>query len=56
MKLEDLSKSLDKILSKCTICPHKCRVNRKIGLTIPTVFNTGGYDNPQIIKMLNGTV
>ncbi len=160
MKLENLSKSLDKILSKCSICPHKCRVNRKIGekgfciagyepvisstmphhgeeppisgsrgsgtifftycnmkcvycqnyqisqehegreisisaltdtmlklqtkgchninfvsptiwipqivkaltiarkmgLTIPIVFNTGGYDSPQIIKMLNGVV
>jgi len=160
MKLKNLSKSLDKILSKCTICPHKCSVNRKkgekgfckagyqpvvssamphhgeeppisgtrgsgtifftycnmkcvycqnyqisqehegrensisaltdtmlklqtkrchninfvsptiwipqivkaltiarkMGLTIPTVFNTGGYDSPQIIKMLNGAV
>ena len=160
MNLEDLSELLDKILSKCTICPHKCKVNRKKGergfcdagykpvvssavphhgeeppisgsrgsgtifftycnmkcvycqnyqisqeregrkvstqdiadimlklqaegchninfvsptiwipqivealsiakkngLTIPTVFNTGGYDNPQLIKMLNGVV
>jgi putative pyruvate formate lyase activating enzyme len=160
MNLEDLSELLDKILSKCTVCPHKCKVNRKKGergfcdagykpvvssavphhgeeppisgsrgsgtifftycnmkcvycqnyqisqeregrkvstqdiadimlklqaegchninfvsptiwipqivealsiakkngLTIPTVFNTGGYDNPQLIKMLNGVV
>ncbi len=160
MDLEDLSKLLDKILSKCTICPHKCKINRKKGergfcgagyepvvssamphhgeeppisgnrgsgtifftycnmkcvycqnyqisqeregrkvstqdiadiilklqaegchninfvsptiwipqivealsiakkngLTIPTVFNTGGYDNPQLIKMLSGAV
>ena len=160
MNLEDLSKLLDKILSKCTICPHKCKVNRKKGergfcgagykpvvssamphhgeeppisgirgsgtifftycnmkcvycqnyqisqeregrkvstqdiadimlklqaegchninfvsptiwipqiiealsiakkngLTTPTVFNTGGYDNPQLIKMLSGVV
>lgn len=160
MNLEDLSESLDKILNKCTICPHKCKVNRKKGekgfcgagyepvvssavahhgeeppisgsrgsgtifftycnmkcvycqnyqisqehegrkvsiqdladtmlklqagschninfvsptiwipqivkalsiarkkgLAVPTVFNTGGYDNPQLIKMLNGAV
>lgn len=160
MNLEDLSESLDKILNKCTICPHKCKVNRKKGekgfcgagyepvvssavahhgeeppisgsrgsgtifftycnmkcvycqnyqisqehegrkvsiqdladtmlklqaegchninfvsptiwipqivkalsiarkkgLAVPTVFNTGGYDSPQIIKMLNGAV
>jgi len=160
MNLEDLSELLDKILSKCTVCPHKCKVNRKKGergfcdagykpvvssamphhgeeppisgnrgsgtifftycnmkcvycqnyqisqehegrkvstqdiadimlklqaegchninfvsptiwipqivealsiakkngLTIPTVFNTGGYDNPQLIKMLNSVV
>lgn len=29
---------------------------RKKGLTVPTVFNTGGYDNPRIIKMLNGII
>ena len=160
MKLEKISAILDKILSKCVICPHKCRINRKKeekgfcnagykpvissamshhgeeppisgssgsgtifftycnmkcvycqnyqisqeyegtkisipsladtmlklqttgchninfvsptiwipqivkalsiarkkGLTIPTVFNTGGYDNPRIIKMLDGVI
>jgi putative pyruvate formate lyase activating enzyme len=29
---------------------------RKKGLTVPTVFNTGGYDNPGIIKMLDGII
>lgn len=29
---------------------------RKKGLTIPTVFNTGGYDRPGIIKMLDGII
>ena len=29
---------------------------RKNGLSIPTVFNTGGYDSPEIIKMLEGTI
>jgi putative pyruvate formate lyase activating enzyme len=29
---------------------------RKKGLTVPTVFNTGGYDSPGIIKMLNGII
>jgi hypothetical protein len=31
-------------------------IARKKGLIIPIVFNTGGYDSPQIIKMLNGTI
>ena len=26
------------------------------GLNIPIVFNTGGYDNPEVIKMLDGMV
>jgi len=26
------------------------------GLSIPMVFNTGGYDNPEIIKMLDGAI
>jgi len=29
---------------------------RNKGLLIPTVFNTGGYDNPQIIEMLDGVI
>jgi len=29
---------------------------RSKGLSIPTVFNTGGYDNPDIIKMLDGVI
>jgi len=29
---------------------------RNKGLTVPTVFNTGGYDSPRIIKMLNGII
>ena len=29
---------------------------RNNGLSIPTVFNTGGYDNPKIIKMLDGVI
>ena len=29
---------------------------RNKGLVIPTVFNTGGYDNPRIIKMLDGII
>jgi len=29
---------------------------RKKGLSIPIVFNTGGYDSPEIIKMLDGTI
>ena len=29
---------------------------RKKGLSVPTVFNTGGYDNPKIIKMLDGII
>ncbi|MCL4417677.1 MAG: radical SAM protein, partial [Actinobacteria bacterium] len=31
-------------------------VARKKGLNIPLVYNTGGYDNPKIIKSLEGTV
>lgn len=31
-------------------------IARKKGLSIPTVFNTGGYDNPKIIKTLDGAV
>ena len=160
MKLLELSESLDRILNRCVICPHKCKVNRKSqekgfcnagynpvissvmphhgeeppvsgnrgsgtiffsycnmkcaycqnyqisqefegteygtseladsmiklqnlrchninfvsptiwvpqivkalsaarekGLSVPTVFNTGGYDNPKIIKMLDGII
>ncbi len=26
------------------------------GLSIPTVFNTGGYDHPEIIRMLDGVI
>lgn len=29
---------------------------RNNGLLVPTVFNTGGYDNPKIIKMLDGII
>jgi putative pyruvate formate lyase activating enzyme len=29
---------------------------RNNGLSIPTVFNTGGYDEPKIIKMLDGVI
>jgi putative pyruvate formate lyase activating enzyme len=29
---------------------------RKKGLSVPTVFNTGGYDNPKIINMLDGII
>lgn len=29
---------------------------RNNGLSIPTVFNTGGYDEPKIIKMLDGII
>ena len=29
---------------------------RKKGLSVPTIFNTGGYDNPRIIKMLDGII
>src|SRR3990170_6359566 len=29
---------------------------RNNGLSIPTVFNTGGYDDPKIIKMLDGII
>ncbi len=28
MELLELEKSLDKILSKCVLCPHRCRINR----------------------------
>lgn len=28
-------------------------IARNKGLSVPTVFNTGGYDNPKIIKMLD---
>ncbi len=31
-------------------------IARKKGLSIPSVFNTGGYENPQIIKMLDGAI
>jgi len=31
-------------------------VARNKGLSVPTVFNTGGYDNPKIIKMLDGII
>jgi putative pyruvate formate lyase activating enzyme len=31
-------------------------IARKKGLTVPTVFNTGGYDSPRIIKMLEGII
>ncbi len=30
------------------------QIARKKGLSIPTVFNTGGYDKPETIKMLDG--
>jgi len=29
---------------------------RNKGLSVPTVFNTGGYDNPNIIKMLDSII
>ncbi len=29
---------------------------RKQGLNIPIVYNTGGYDNPEVIKLLEGIV
>ncbi len=31
-------------------------IAKKSGLNIPLVFNTGGYDNPRIIKMLRGII
>ncbi len=31
-------------------------IARKKGLTLPLVYNTGGYDSPRIIKMLNGLI
>ncbi|GAH91315.1 unnamed protein product [marine sediment metagenome] len=31
-------------------------IARNKGLSVPTVFNTGGYDNPKIIKMLDGII
>lgn len=31
-------------------------IARNKNLLIPTVFNTGGYDNPEIIKMLDGAI
>jgi putative pyruvate formate lyase activating enzyme len=31
-------------------------IAREKGLLIPTVFNTGGYENPRIIKMLDGVI
>lgn len=31
-------------------------IARGNGLSVPTVFNTGGYDNPGIIKMLDGFI
>ncbi len=31
-------------------------IARDKGLKIPIVFNTGGYDNPEIIKMLDGII
>lgn len=31
-------------------------IARNKGLSVPTVFNTGGYDNPRIIKMLEGII
>ncbi|MFO7929459.1 MAG: radical SAM protein [Candidatus Humimicrobiaceae bacterium] len=31
-------------------------IAKKSGLNIPLVFNTGGYDNPRIIKMLEGII
>lgn len=41
MKIGQLANSLDKILTKCVICPHKCRVNRKKG---EKGFCDAGYD------------
>jgi len=41
MNLVKLANSLDKILTKCVICPHKCRVNRKKG---EKGFCDAGYD------------
>ena len=29
---------------------------RKAGLSVPVVYNTGGFERPEIIKMLQGTV
>lgn len=31
-------------------------IARNKELSVPTVFNTGGYDNPKIIKMLDGII
>ncbi len=31
-------------------------IAKKSGFNIPTVYNTGGYDNPRIIKMLDGII
>lgn len=31
-------------------------IARKRGLSVPIVYNTGGYDSPQIIKMLDGLI
>ena len=31
-------------------------VARKAGLSVPVVYNTGGFERPEIIKMLRGTV
>lgn len=32
------------------------RLSRSLGLTVPIVYNTGSYDTPETIGMLNGTV
>ncbi len=40
---------MPQILSAVSIAGRK-------GLSIPLVYNTGGYDNPKIIKLLEGTI
>ena len=38
-----------------TVCAS-VQIARERGLDIPIVYNTGGYDNAQTVKMLDGTV
>ena len=48
MKIFEPLKSLDRILNKCVICPHKCRVNRK---SEEKGFCNAGY-NPVISSVM----
>jgi putative pyruvate formate lyase activating enzyme len=47
------------VVTPSHVVPHIVKATRiaaNRGLRLPLVFNTGGYDNPEVIKMLDGIV